>query len=128
MLRGRYPRTWPPDFRQNPKAGSTTKPDQTREGVLKADKLKNGELIFSDQYVSSLPGKVFGRRGASITSRKYCGGTLFYDAASGKIKVVHQVSLSAEETVQAKLEFEREALQVGVEVKNYQTDNGVHTS
>ena len=113
---------------RNPKAGSTIKPDQTREGVLKAEQLKPGELIFSDQYVSSLPGRVFGRRGAAITTQKYCGGTLFYDAATGKMKVVHQVSLGAQETVQSKLEFEREAHQLGITVKNYQTDNGVYTS
>ena len=44
------------------------------------------------------------------------------------MKVVHQVSLSAIETVAAKTTFEREALQVGVLVKNYQTDNGVYTA
>ena len=92
---------------------------------MKADKLNPGELIFSDQYVSSVPGRVFGRRGASIASQKYCVGTLLYDASSGKIRVVHQVSLNAHETVAAKLTFEKEDLQVGVSVSNYQTDNGV---
>ncbi len=67
---------------RNPKAGSKTKVDEQREGILKADNLKPGELIFSDQYVSSTPGRVFGRRGASISSQKYCGGTLFVDAAT----------------------------------------------
>ena len=90
--------------------------------------LEPGDLVFSDQYESSCPGRVFGRRGASISTQQYCGGTLFYDAASGKIRVVHQVSLNAHETVAAKLTFEKEALQVGVSVKNYQTDNGVYTS
>ncbi len=63
-----------------------------------------------------------------MSSQKYCGGTLFVDAATHRIKVYHQVSLSAEETVQSKMSFEREALQVGVGVANYQTDNGVYTS
>jgi hypothetical protein len=44
------------------------------------------------------------------------------------MRVVHQVSLSAIETVAAKTTFEREALQVGVSIKNYQTDNGVYTA
>ena len=113
---------------RNPKAGSTRKVDHQREGILKAEKLKNGELVFSDQYCSSLPGRVFGRRVASISTQKFCGGTLFYDAASCKIKTVHQVSLSAIETVAAKTTFEREALQVGVKVIDYQTDNGVYTA
>ena len=62
-----------------PKAGATTSPDPERQGVLKADKLQPGELVFSDQYESRLPGLVFGRRGASISAHKYCGGTLFCD-------------------------------------------------
>jgi hypothetical protein len=56
---------------RNPKAGSKIKVDTDREGILKADKLNPGDLIFSDQYVSSVPGRVFGRRGASIASQKY---------------------------------------------------------
>ena len=71
---------------------------------------------------------MYGNRGASISSQTYCGGTLFCDAASGKIRVVHQVSLNAHETVAAKHTFEREARMVGVEVKAYRTDNGVYTS
>ena len=95
---------------------------------MKAEKLQNGQLVFSDQYCSSLPRRVFGRRGASISSQKFCGGTLFYDAASCKIKVVHQVGLGAAETVAAKTTFEREAHQVGVQIKDYQTDNDIYTA
>ena len=40
----------------------------------------------------------------------------------------HQVALTAQETVEAKLAFERKALQVGVQVQNYHTDNGVYTA
>ena len=113
---------------RNPKDGSTIQVDKDQQGILKTDKLEPGDLIFSDQYVSKRPGHVFGRRGASISTQQYCGGTLFYDAASSKIKLVHQVSLNAHETVAAKLKFEKEAYQVGVTVKDYQTDNGVYTS
>ena len=61
-------------------------------------------------------------------NKKYCGGKLFYDAASCKIKIVNQVSLNAQETVASKLIFECEALQLGIDVLNYQTDNGIYTS
>ena len=113
---------------RNPKQGMTRKVDVDRQGILKAESLKPGEMVFSDQYQSSLPGRVFGRRGTWMTSQKYCGGTLFYDSASQYVKVVHQVSLNQHESVQSKLLFEREALQVGVNVSNYQTDNGVYTA
>ena len=108
------------------KAGTTVKRD--REGILKADKLEPGDLVFSDQFVSSLPGKVFGKRGASISSNSYSGGTLFCDAASKKIFVNCQVSLGAYETIESKLMFERDAQTIGVTVKAYCTDNGVYTS
>jgi hypothetical protein len=94
---------------RTPRKGSTVQVDKQREGILSADKLNPGDLIFSDQYCRSVPGRVFGRRGASISSQTYCGGTLFCDAASGWIKVIHQVSLNAHETVAAKQTFEREA-------------------
>ena len=111
---------------RTPKAGTTVKRD--REVILKADKLEPGDLVFSDQFVSSLPGKVFGKRGASISSNSYSGGTLFCDAASKKIFVNCQVSLGAYETIESKLMFERDAQTSGVTVKAYCTDNGVYTS
>jgi len=110
------------------KEGKTTSVDTDREGILKKDKLEPGDLIFSDQYQSSLPGRVFGRRGAAIHSKTYTGGTIFCDAASKRLFLRHQSTLTAQETVEAKLAFEREALQVGVSVKAYQTDNGIYTS
>ena len=40
---------------RTPKAGTIVKRD--RDGILKADKLEPGDLVFSDHFVSSLPGK-----------------------------------------------------------------------
>ena len=40
----------------------------------------------------------------------------------------HQVSLDADETIQAKLHFERNAANYGVKIKSYHTDNGIFTS
>ena len=102
--------------------------DTDCQGILKAEQLKPGDLVFSDQYQSSLPGQVFGHHGAWMSSQKYCGGTLFYDAASQHIKVIHQVSLNQHESVQAKLLFKHEALQASIWVSNYQTDNGINTA
>ena len=44
------------------------------------------------------------------------------------IDIRHQVSLSAADTIKAKLQFEREALLSGIDVQSYHTDNGVFTS
>jgi Reverse transcriptase (RNA-dependent DNA polymerase) len=113
---------------RTPKGGSTITKDQERDGITKADKLEPGDLIFSDQYESRVPGKVFGKRGAAISSNSYCGGTIFVDAASGRIFNRHQVSLNAHETVETKHLFERDAASAGVIVQAYNTDNGVYTS
>ena len=111
-----------------PKAGSTIKPDRDKEGILKQDKLKPGDLVFTDQYVSSLPGQYFNTRSQSSSQHEYRGGTLFADAASGYIYIVNQVGFTADETIAAKLRFEREAQSIGVQVKQYSSDNGVYIS
>jgi hypothetical protein len=111
---------------RTPKAG--TKSVTKQDGFLKMDKLEPGDLVFSDQYESRLEGRQFTSRGHSLSSQKFRGGTLFCDAASGKISVIHQVGLTGTETVQAKLQFEKEAASVGVGVRDYCTDNGVYTS
>ncbi len=107
-------------------AGSkTTKEGQ---GALSKNKLQPGDLVFSDQYESRVPGRVFNARGTKVNSEKYCGGTLFCDAATGLISVHHQISLTAMDTIQSKLKFEREAFVVGHTIKAYHTDNGVYTA
>ena len=63
-----------------------------------------------------------------MSTQKYRGGTLFCDAERGKISVVHQVGLAVTEKVQAELQFEREAVAVGIYVKEYRTDNSIYTS
>jgi hypothetical protein len=93
-------------------------------GALSKDQTKPGQRIFVDQYESRVPGRTYASRGGS-SSLKFVGGTLFYDAASGFISVQHQHSFTAAETVQSKMRFEQEALQAGVAVDCYHTDNGV---
>ncbi len=110
----------------NPTAGSKTKKEN--EGALSKNKLQPGDLVFSDQYESRVPGRIFNARGTKINSEKYCGGTLFCDAATGLISVHHQISLTAMETIESKLKFEREAFVAGHTIKAYHTDNGVYTA
>jgi hypothetical protein len=111
---------------RTPKQGSTLVKEP--EGALKMNKLEPGDLVFSDQYESPLLGRQFSARGNDLTTQKYCGGTIFCDAASAKLTVVHQVGLTGTETVQAKLKFEREAAAAGVQIRAYCTDNGIYTS
>ena len=101
---------------RTPKNGSKTIKSPS-DCILKQNKLQPGDLVFSDQYESPLKVCQFSARGNDVSTQKYCLGTLLYDAASGKISVVHQVGLTGTETVQAKFQFEREAAKVGIHVK-----------
>ena len=87
------------------------------DGILKQNKLQPGDLVFSDQYESPFEGHQLPAHGNDVSSQKYCGGTLFCNATNGKISVVHQVSLTGTETVQVKLQLEREAAAAGIHVK-----------
>jgi hypothetical protein len=107
---------------------SGTSVSKQREGITKAEKLEPGDLIFSDQYESRIGGKIFNTCGRGTSSNEYTGGTLFCDAATGRIFVKHQVSLNAHETIESKQQFERDALAAGVIVKGYNTDNGIYTA
>jgi hypothetical protein len=109
-------------------AGSTKHADPEHAGILKRDKLQPGDLVFSDQYESRVKGHAFGLRGAHVSSQKYCGGTLFMDAASGYIAIQHQQHLTAFESIRAKQAFERDAMTAGVSILDYHTDNGIYTS
>ena len=81
------------------------------------EKLQPGDLVFSNQYESPLEGCQFSARRNDVSTHNYRGGTLFCDAASGKISVIHQVGLTGTETAQLKIQFEREAAAVGIHVK-----------
>ena len=108
------------------KGGSTV--STQRSGILKQDELKPGDLVFSDQYESPLLGRHFSAKGNDLSCEKYRGGTIFCDAASGRLSVHHQVGLTGIETVASKLAFENDALGVGVTVLKYSSDMGVYNS
>ena len=99
---------------------------RSKDGELLKNKLHPGDLIFSDQYLSSTPGRTPSSRGTSQS--QYSGGTLFYDAASGSVHCYHQLGMTASETIESKIAFERMAQGCGVAVKDYHTDNGIYTS
>ena len=110
---------------KTPTSGKHIKKDES--GALLKGKLEPGQLFFSDQYQSRVPGRAYTIKGGS-SSIKYQGGTLFYDAASGKIFISHQVGLTAEETIQSKIRIEREAMGEGISIQAYHTDNGIYAS
>ena len=53
---------------RTPREGITIKRDKEKEGILKKNKLNPGDLIFTDQYESSLGGRIFSQRGFNLSS------------------------------------------------------------
>ena len=111
-----------------PISGNKNTKNPEKQGILKREQLVPGQRIFSDQFVSSTPGKFFNGRGQQQGHLSYKGGTIFYDAASNYMSIHHQVSFTSNETAQSMLSFERESHSVGVTIKGYNTDNGVYTA
>ena len=97
-------------------------------GNLKAGQLKPGERIFCDQLESRIRGRRLHTAGREPDRDKFCGSTVFCDAASNYLHVEHQVTLSASETINSKTSFERKAREMGVTVDEYHTDNGIFKS
>ena len=77
-----------------------------------------------DYYESRLKGRSntsFGK----ATSEQYVGGSVFVDHISSYIHVEHQLDFSSSETIRAQQNYEQLALESGVVVKNYLTDNEI---
>ena len=102
---------------------TTNRPDKI--GGVIAEKLEPGQEVACDQFEVKKRGRKFKTRGKEKEEEKYSGGTIFVDVATGFTRCYYQVSLGAEETIQSKNLFEREALSFGVVVRNYRSDNGI---
>ena len=87
-----------------------------KDGNLKKNHLRPGGLVSTDQFVSSVPGRLPHTFGKEKSHEKYTGGTIFVDEASGLMYVQNQVSLGAAETIKAKHNFEREESRHGIPI------------
>jgi hypothetical protein len=76
-----------------------------------------------DQYISGLHGRLPHTKGKEAKSKKFTGGTIFVDHASGLIHHRHQVSLRSGETLKGKHAFEHFSAQHGVRITAYHADN-----
>ena len=106
----------------------TVKDLQSRKHILSSGKLQPGDRVSLDQYQSSVRGRRYETAGKEHDKDRYCGGTIFYDHASGLIMVYHQATLSAADTLKSKRLFEMDCARSGVIIKSYHTDNGIFTS
>lgn len=113
---------------RRPDETTTTSKRSDHQGNLLVNQLTPGDRIFVDHLESRTRGRLFHTAGHEPAADKFCGAMVFCDAASGYIHVEPQVTLNATDTILAKDSFERMALQLGITVNAYHTDNGVFKS
>lgn len=113
---------------RTPNHATITVKNPDKEGGLKANQLKPGATIFVDHLESRVKGRLLHTAGREPLERRFCGSMIFCDAASGHIHLEHQVSLNASDTINSKDSYERMALDNGVVIESYHTDNGVFKS
>lgn len=83
-----------------------------------------GEVVSVDQLVSRTPGLIAQMSGF-LTKERYFHATVFCDNFSDFTYVHIQKHASAEETLSAKVAFERHCGERGVKVIRYHADNGI---
>ena len=100
-----------------------TKPKVGQQGGKLRTASEPGQCISIDQLESSTPGLIAQIKGW-LTKKRYKVATIFVDHFSGLSYIHLQKSTNADETLEAKLAFERYASKFKVQVKSYQADNG----
>jgi len=111
-----------------PDETTTTIKREGHLGSLKEGQLKPGDRVFCDQLESRVRGRLLHTAGRKLDKDRFCGATIFVDAASGYIHVEFQVTLNATDSINALDSFERSSLHMGVAVNSYYTDNGIFKS
>jgi hypothetical protein len=100
-------------------------PNPATTGNINKNHLHPGDQVSMDHFVVRTNGRRLESKGKEHKDQMFKGGTIFVDAASGKITLKFQVSLQAADTIRSKMEFERTSHSYGVRIKTYRTDNGV---
>jgi len=86
---------------------SRTQPLEDCEGAIARDQYKVGDFVSTDQLICKTPRRLPTGYGLESQDRRFQGGTIYNDAASGLIWVENQVSLGANKTVMVKARFEQ---------------------
>jgi hypothetical protein len=98
------------------------------EKVLSKEVLIPGARVSMDHFIVTTSGRLFHSRGGESADKKFKGGLIFVDHASGYTHVIPVVNFTAGEAIRAKKEFELEMESMGVTVISYHADNGVFTA
>ena len=82
-----------------------------------------GQIVSVDQLESPTPGFIAQLKG-TLTKQRYEYTTVFVDQYSQLSYVYLQRTITSDETVQAKIAFERYSQERGVHIHHYHADNG----
>ena len=77
-----------------------------KEGILARNNYEVGYCVSTDQFVVGATGRLPSGYGCERRQNRFCGGTIYNDAASGLIWVENQVSLGENENVLGKSRVE----------------------
>ena len=109
---------------RRPTKGNKTRTNIDTDGSLKVNDLRAGSSVSVDHFESRLKGRTYTSFGKT-TSDQYVGGCTFVDHMSGYVHVEHQLGFSGSETIRAKQNYEKLALDHGVIIEKYLADNGI---
>ncbi len=99
------------------------------EGALSRDQYEVGDFVSTDHFICRTPGCLHEGYGRESADRRFQGGTVYNNAASGLIWVENQVSLGANQTVMGKSCFEQWLWDMAyAEVKHYHGNNGIFSA
>ena len=82
-----------------------------------------GQIVSVDQLESPTPGFIAQFKG-TLTKQRYKYATVFIDQYSQLSYIYLQQTITSNETVQAKIIFERYSEERGVHIRHYHADNG----
>ena len=81
-------------------------------------------IVSVDMLLSPSPGLVAQMTGR-LTTKQYKYATVFVDQCTRYTYLHLQMTQHVTETLEGKMEFERQAALIGVTIKHYHVDNGV---
>ena len=91
---------------------------------LKRNDLFPGQEVSVDHFYCNPLGHLLNTYGKESADKKFMGGCIFVDHATGLVFIELQSRLNSHETLAAKQSFEQHCAEHGVIAQSYLTDNG----
>ena len=83
--------------------------NKSNEMEFKKNYLVPGQHVSVDKLQSAIPGQFYNSKGLTDDKDMFHGSCIFVDHESGYIQVWHQVTFNANDTVNSKLLYKRDA-------------------